>query len=172
MSTRRVIYLREKSIAAGALVVSIIALVFAGYSVYAPSSRAPAAPTVLVYDVEFTDVFSVNPAGNSSTCCSTGDTFYGEGNIFLQDQIDKAAPVGMVVWFGTFANSHVSVTLAIFNITGKGEIITNGREDSAPGPPCGDLGGVIVGGTGQFAGIAEHMPMRCARIQLCAIPLP
>lgn len=145
--------MREKTIAAGALVVSIIALASVGYSVYGPSSRTPAAPTVLVYDVKFMDVFAFNQVNKSSTCCSTGDTFYGEGNIFLQDQIDKAAPVGMVVWFGTFANSHVSVTLAIFNITGKGEIITNGREDSAPGPPCGDLGGVIVGGTGQFVGV-------------------
>jgi len=104
---------------------------------------------VLIYDVKFTDVGSLNDADKSNST-STGDTFYSEGKIFLKDQIDKAAPVGKVMWFGTFADSHVVIAIAIFDITGKGEIIVNGRDDSAPG---GDLGGVIVGGTGEFAGV-------------------
>jgi hypothetical protein len=140
-----VIEVDQKNITVGTVIISILALAAAGYSVTLLSARATNSPRVLSYDVRI-DRFMQDNVSMSTDW--TGNTFVVIGTIFPHGQIDKAAPVGKYTCFGSFTNSAGDdISVSILDITGVGQIILNGLE---PGPFNVTYTGGIVGGTGQY----------------------
>lgn len=139
--------MNQKNITIGALLISVIALAVAGYSLNALTTRtAPKPPTVLVYDVKMVTFVQDNV---SMTTDITGNTFVVVGSIFPQGQVDKTAPVGKYTCLGTDSSSAgEDISVQVMDITGVGQIILNGLE------PAGNATttGAIVGGTGQYVG--------------------
>ena len=109
-----------------ALLLGIIALALAGYSVYALTTQtAKKAPIVLNYEVK---VLHFVESNNSRP---VGDTFVVTGLVFPQGQVDKVAPIGNYTSTGSFINkAGDDISLRIFDIKGMGQIFVSGL------PPC------------------------------------
>ena len=139
--------MNQKNIAIGALLVSVIALAVAGYSLNTLTTRLAAkASQVLVYDLKITNFIMGNVSMSTDP---TGNTFFVAAVVYPQDQIDKTASVGTYTCDGTITNSAGDdIAMQILEITGQGMIILNGPELVGTGTPTGP----IVGGTGQFTG--------------------
>ncbi len=142
----------QGKLAITALLLGIIALAVAGYSVYALTTQmAKKAPLVLKYDVKVLNFVE----SNSSR--PVGDTFVVTGLVFPQGQVDKVAPIGNYTSTGTFINkAGDDVSLQVLAIKGMGQIFVSGLE---PAPPDVVFSDAVVGGTGEFAGAqgtADH----------------
>ncbi len=136
---------RQGKLAKATLLLVIIALAVAGYSVYALTTQtAKKAPLVLKYEVKVLNFVESNVSR------PVGDTFAVTGLVFPAGQLDKVAPIGNFTEFGTFINkAGDDMSLRILSIKGMGQIFVSGLGAAPADVVYTDA---IVGGTGQFTG--------------------
>jgi len=143
--------LSERSIALVAVLIAVVSLAVAGYSLnLVLTLTAPKPMREFLYEVKFTRfaVDNVSKTGNL-----TVDTFVITGVVYPFGQVDKAPSLGSYISYGTgSANITDNIAVSILTITGVGQQIMDGKT-LEPGAPNVTETGAVTGGTGQFTGV-------------------
>jgi len=143
--------LSERNIALVAVLIAVVSLAVAGYSLnLVLTLTAPKPMKEFIYDVKITGfaVDNVSETGNL-----TGDTFVITGIVYPFDQVDKAPSLGSYISYGTnSANITDNIAVSILTITGVGQLVMEGKA-LEPGAPNVTETGAVTGGTGQFLGV-------------------